>query len=263
MGLPKQPGWYCDPNGSVGVLRYWDGDTWTKMTRMEAAAEGSSTSKAAVADEPPQHSVGKMRTAKMLLVLSSGFVNLARLIGALFVVAALASVFTPVGQMKIGGMPVITIASYLALAAVISALAAAIAATPMRNFCLNAVMGFVVDLTWAVELQTLKSMNAPASEYERAAGEVRFTKAVASALLNSAAVGSVLSGIVALFVHNWMLDIVGEPWTALLTLSTIPVFGLLFGMTVVPLATGKYRRGNPALYQVTADMIRRGRAGER
>lgn len=193
----------------------------------------------------------------MLLVLSSGFVNLAGFVGALFVVVALVSVFTPIGQMKIGGMPVITIASYLSLAAVIGALAAAIVATPIRNLSLKAVMGLAADFAWAGELQTLKSMSAPASDYERAAEEARFTKGVANALLNSASVGSVLSGVVALLAHDWILDLVGEPWTAFLTLLIIPVFGFLFGMTVVPLATAKYRRENPALYQVTADMIRR------
>src|SRR6516162_550292 len=56
MDLPPS-GWYPDPYGVPGLLRWWDGSTWTRHTLASGAADGADSDNgaapAAMAQQAP------------------------------------------------------------------------------------------------------------------------------------------------------------------------------------------------------------------
>lgn len=47
MSSPRPPGWYDEPSGDRGLLRWWDGQSWTSVTRRRSPAEEAAPQPAA------------------------------------------------------------------------------------------------------------------------------------------------------------------------------------------------------------------------
>lgn len=78
-GSPQQPsvpaGWYPDPNGDGGALRYWDGSGWTEHTApaagaAPAAAEQATETQAAAAE--PQATPAQAQAAASTPAVQQG-----------------------------------------------------------------------------------------------------------------------------------------------------------------------------------------------
>ncbi|MFD0776701.1 DUF2510 domain-containing protein, partial [Streptomonospora algeriensis] len=41
MGGEIEPGWYADPQGGQGLVRWWNGDEWTQHVRSLAELQGA------------------------------------------------------------------------------------------------------------------------------------------------------------------------------------------------------------------------------
>jgi hypothetical protein len=80
VSAARPPGWYDDPSGDAALLRWWDGGTWTSVTRRRSPAEQPPTAAPDVLDsEAPQPTPG--RRGWVLAALAAAVVALLLLTG--------------------------------------------------------------------------------------------------------------------------------------------------------------------------------------
>ncbi len=259
-------GWYRDPE-NPNLDRWWDGKRWTEMTmpsdgsapriyspeeyaKQRALQEETNRmieelQEKQHAEENEKYRSGKVRLLIAISKLADVFVKLSITIGVVFVLSILPVTFTPLGQWQIGGMPLITIASYIARISIYGALLSSAVAMPIIALCRKGIWEQLLDQSWSAYILENGVMD---EDYLLTKRYVTMAKEATAKQQYCTIIAFLVAAFAAFLVHDLLILQIGNPWTDIITLITIPIVAGVIGSVYTSSISKQYELEDKAMY---------------
>lgn len=207
-----------------------------------------------------QPSAMSASTAKAIASIASILQWIAVTLDVAFVVNIPLVTFTPLGRIAIAGTPLVHIASGVAHSAVIATLLCALVVIPIDALCQKVMVNRALYETYSkISGESRANSTFRKDEEKELAYQASFQQRVSGTKYNCLALSGVIAGLAGFASHDALLDATGAPWAYLLTLVLILMSFMVLSLVSSSIANGKYRRENPAMYEVVSDMLSRRR----
>lgn len=197
-------------------------------------------------DMPSDASVS---AAKGLRVLADIVLGITSMLAVIFLLSIIPMTFTNLGQWKLAGVHLITIASHIAQGAVYGALISAIVAAPIKVKCENVIKCSALAHGAEDASLMLQRGEVTQAEFDEARRGLGMLYRAIRTQSNCFAMAYILGGIAGFIVHDPLMDIAGNPWADLVTLVVIPLLGSVLSALITPRAMRKYEKEDPVLFR--------------
>lgn len=229
----QQPGWYPDPK--TGSLRYWDGEQWSNF---ENADNANNTIKEHLGSEP---SDGAFKLAMGVTSICKFLQGIVWFAFGLFILLVIVVTVFGLGNWTLAGTPLIVLGSGIGQFAVLGFIFVAAVVVPviyaMGKIIKNKVLFGVVHESSSQEISMV--------ELE----ELHYMQRLMRLESNCNMAASFLAAVIALFAHDGLMGLIGNPWADILTVVIVLAGGVILSSLITGTAMKKLACENPELHQ--------------
>lgn len=230
----RQPGWYPDPQGSTGSLRYWNGSEWSE--KKYAPEEVGSNSFEKVRSSS---SIGFPKTILALCKFLQGLIG--TIIFLFFLLVILCSLFN-LGGWKIAGSTLVEWGSKMAMVSVACAFISNIILVPIMTIAEGRLLKHVLVETMADADNYPNDQAAEIISFTVFVGRIKRTER------KCLIAGSLIAAALGYFIHDPLMDSIGNPATDVITVLVIFLGGIILSTVIAGRASSRYRREDPIMF---------------
>lgn len=227
-----QPGWYKDPYGAEGMVRYWDGASWSNQSR---PLDQLNARPGGMGREPSNGMVRFAIVAANILKGLQGIVWMG--IGLFLLLAVLCTVFG-MGGWRLAGTTLVEWGSRVGMFSTLGVIAISLVVIPL-----------IYELEYIVKKKVAFEL---VRDSENEFGPDRQSIAFGNSFLslarierNGATISSVLGAILGLMAHDPLMDAIGNPGADIVTILVVFVSGVVLTSLIAGTFAKRYKRKHP------------------
>lgn len=261
----KKAGWYKDPNNS-NLKRYWDGDTWTSMTRGDSGNQDNNSHMVGVYTPDKSDSSAfnafsyknisntSVSFAKVLFVITTWLNYLVVTIGVLFVVSIIPVSLLSLATVELFGYTLERIMYFLGHWAVIGAIASSALFLPIQALCTRSLAVFIISIMSTQSDLITEGLGLSNQEKQEYVSHiVRYMRKVANAKAIGLIILYLICALVIYIMHDPLMYAIGLPWADLICLITLLIL-IMLGSALLMNILKPLKRENPEAFEAAINI---------